>query len=104
MNSNIINTNIIIEQKDELIKQLNEKKLEQTSDVNSNQNNSQLKKERDDYKFQFEQIQQKYLNMKEILENKNSNEPQGNINDMMKMKLMDIQLENERTHGRKPKI
>ena len=96
MNNNIINTNIIIEQKDELIKQLNEKKLEQASDVNSNQNNSQLKKERDDYKFQFEQMQQKYLNMKEILENKNSNEPQGNINDMMKMKLMDIQLENER--------
>ena len=96
MNNNIINTNIIIEQKDELIKQLNGKKIEQTSDVNNNQNNSQLKKERDDYKFQFEQMQQKYLNMKEILENKNSNEPQGNINDMMKMKLMDIQLENER--------
>ena len=99
MNSNIINTNIIIEQKDELIKQLNEKKLIQASDTNSNQNNNvnfQLKKERDEYKLQFEQMQIKYLNIKEILENKNSNEPQGNTNDMMKMKLMDIQLENER--------
>ena len=99
MNTNIINTNAIIEQKDELIKQLNGKKAEQVLDINGNQNNTvifQLKKERDEYKFQFEQMQKKYLNTKEILENKNSNEQQGNTSDMLKMKLIDMQLENEK--------
>ena len=99
MNNNIINTNTIIEQKDELIKQLNEKKMEQVGDINNNQNNninSELKKERDDYKFQFDQMQKKYLSLKEILEDKNSNHIQNNNNDMLKIKLMDMQLENER--------
>ena len=102
MNKNIEYTNKIIVQKDEIIKQLNQKKNEQISDINnSNKINLDLKKERDDYKFQFEQMQKKYINTKELLEDKNANsQPQDNNNmnnnDMLKMKLMDMQLENEK--------
>ena len=103
MNNNIINTNKIMEQKDELIKQLNEKKNEHFSpDINNNINNNinlELKKERDDYKFQFEQMQKKYISTKELLDEKNLNSPQNNnvnTNDMLKMKLTDMELENEK--------
>jgi len=105
MNNNILYTNKIIEQKDDIIKQLSEKKNEQISDRNninnSNNINLDLKKERDDYKFQFEQMQKKYINTKELLEQKNENAGQQNNNinnniEMLKMKLIDIQLENEK--------
>ena len=90
MNNNILYTNKIIEQKDDLIKQLNER-----TDINNN--NIQLQKERDDYKFQFEQMQKKYINLKELLENNNINNENNNNNDnILKMKLMDIQFENEK--------
>ena len=102
MNNNIVYTNKIIEQKDEIIKQLNQKKNDQIPDINNINNSNKidlvLKKERDDYKFQFEQMQKKYLNTKELLEEKNANAQQqnnNNNNDMLKMKLMDMQLENE---------
>ena len=87
MNNNILYTNKFIEQKDELIKQLNEN--------NKNKNYLILKNERDDYKFQYEQMQKKYLNIKGILENNNTNMQQNNI-DILKLKLSDMQLENEK--------
>ena len=89
MNNNILYTNKIIEQKDDLIKQLNER-----TDINNN--NIQLQKERDDYKFQFEQMQKKYINLKELLENNNINNENNNDNNNIKIKLMDIQEENEK--------
>ena len=92
MNNNILFTNKLIEQKDELIKKLNEE--------NNNYNNKNyldLEKERDDYKFQFEQMKKKYLNIKEILENKKTNlNPQQDNLDILKIKLNDMQLENEK--------
>ena len=91
MNNNILSTNNIIEQKDDLIKQLNEKK----DDGQCSGDNINLKKERDEYKFQLEQMQKKYISIKELLEEKNTN-PQAPNNDMLKMKLTDMQLENER--------
>jgi len=104
MNNNIINTNKIMEQKDELIKQLNEKKNihfspDINNDINNNNINLELKKERDDYKFQFEQMQKKYISTKELLDEKNLNSQQNNnvnTNDMLKLKLTDMELENER--------
>ena len=47
MNNNILYTNKLMEQKDELIKKLNEK-------IENNNTYLILKKERDDYKFQYE--------------------------------------------------
>ena len=91
LNNNILSTNKIIEQKDELIKQLNEKK----EDGQCSGANIDLRKERDEYKFQLEQMQKKYISIKELLEEKNTN-PQAPNNDMLKMKLTDMQLENER--------
>ena len=92
MNNNILFSNKLIEQKDELIKKLNEE--------NNNYNNKNylnLEKERDDYKFQFEQMKKKYLNIKEILENKKTNlNPQQDNIDILKIKLNDMQLENEK--------
>ena len=93
MNNNILYTNKIIEQKDDLIKQLNERK---NDSVDINNNNLQLQKERDDYKFQFEQMQKKYINLKELLENNNINNENNNDNNNIKIKLMDIQEENEK--------
>ena len=94
MNNDILYTNKIMEQKDDLIKKLSEKKSEQISNTNVN---LQLQKEKNDYQFQLEQMQKKYIAVKELLEEKNSN---NNINDNnnidnLKMKLIDMQLENE---------
>ena len=95
MNNDILYTNKIMEQKDDLIKKLSEKKSEQ---ISNNNMNLQLQKVKNDYQLQLEQMQKKYIAVKELLEEKNSN---NNINDNsnidnLKMKLIDIQLENEK--------
>ena len=62
MNNNILYTNKIIEQKDELIKQLSEKKNSQVTDLKNINNENiilELEKERDKYKFQLEQMKKK---------------------------------------------
>ena len=91
MNNNILYTNKIIEQKDELIKQLNDRKGENISYINNNNINLELQKERDNYKFQYEQFQIKY---KELLAQKNSIIEQNN-NMLEIMKLEKQKLEKE---------
>ena len=95
MNNDILKTNKILEQKDELIKQLSEKKNDQ---ISNNNISLQLQKEKNEYQFQLEQMQKKYIAVKELLEEKNSNnnENDKNNNDNLKMKLVDIKLENEK--------
>ena len=92
MNNNFLYTNKIIEQKDELIMKLNNKKSENISDINNNNFNNinlELQKERDNYKFQYEQMQNKF---KELLEQKNFNIQQNNNNNQLEM----MKLENEK--------
>ena len=95
MNNDILHTNKILEQKDELIKKLNEKKSDQ---ISNNNLNLQLQKEKKEYQFQLEQMQKKYIAVKELLEEKNSNNNinDNNNNENLKMKLIDIQLENDK--------
>ena len=95
MNNDILHTNKILEQKDELIKKLNEKKSDQ---ISNNNLNLQLQKEKKEYQFQLEQMQKKYIAVKELLEEKNSNNNMNdnNNNENLKMKLIDIQLENDK--------
>ena len=95
MNNDILHTNNILEQKDDLIKKLNEKKSDQ---IPNNNINLILQKEKNEYQFQLEQLQKKYIAVKELLEEKNSNNNinDNNNNDNLKMKLIDIQLENEK--------
>ena len=90
LNNNMIYLNQILEQKDELIKQLNDSKKEKNS-----YNHLKLKKEKDDYQFQFEQMEKKYNNLKKLLEEKNLNSQNKN-NDMIKIELINMQLENEK--------
>ena len=90
LNNNMIYLNQILEQKDELIKQLNDSKTEKNS-----YNHLKLKKEKDDYQFQFEQMEKKYNNLKKLLEEKNLNSQNKN-NDMIKIELINMQLENEK--------
>ena len=90
LNNNMIYLNQILEQKDELIKQLNDSKKEKNS-----YNLLKLKKEKDDYQFQFEQMEKKYNNLKKLLEEKNLNSQNKN-NDMIKIELINMQLENEK--------
>ena len=95
MNNDILNTNKILEQKDDLIKKLSEKKSEQ---ISNNNTILQLQKEKKESLFQLEQMQKKYIAVKELLEEKDSNNNinDNNNNDNLKMKLIDIQLENEK--------
>ena len=90
LNNNMIYLNQILEQKDELIKQLNDSKKEKNS-----YNLLKLKKEKDVYQFQFEQMEKKYNNLKKLLEEKNLNSQNKN-NDMIKIELINMQLENEK--------
>ena len=110
MNNNILYTNKIIEQKDELIKHLSEKKNSQVTDLKNNNNDNniflELEKERDKYKFQLEQMQKKYMNSKEEkLSNSNSIDPQNRIsngknvnlqNNEFMSKMKELTLENQR--------
>jgi len=95
MNNNILYTNKILEQKDELIKKLNQKKSDK---ISNNNINLQLQKENKEYQLQIEQLQKKYITVKELLEEKNSNnniKDDSNI-DNLKIKLTEMQIENEK--------
>ena len=110
MNNNILYTNKIIEQKDELIKQLSEKKNLQIPDLKNNINDNniylELEKERDKYKLLLEEMQKKYLNSKEEkISNSNVLDPQNimgngkNINlqnNEFMYKMKELTLENQK--------